>query len=564
VNNIPDLKETRIVNSALWAAVGDALGFITELADLQGVKRRAGETEIQTTLSWRRAIGGRFGALATLPAGAYSDDTQLRLATCRAIRSDGHFDVEAFAKIELPVWLSYGIGGGLSTKAAAGALRHQDVNWYSNFFKDRSASYIEAGGNGAAMRIQPHVWASKTADPAEYIPEVIRNAVCTHGHMRAIFGAVFHGFCLAETIRSGDIANPDVWQQGLKWASEIPRFIREDSELRAFWLPSWEVKSRTSIHDACESVRLECERDIVTLNQIDAESAGAFTLAYERLECFGASSRGSATKTTLIASWLAWSYRVQEPLKLLARVANTLNSDTDTIATMLGALTGAIANVAPTAVLMDQDYIACEARRLARISFGEKEVSFRYPDLLSWRAPQTQLDALGKTDGKLFVAGLGEAEIAGESYPARKADGTSWQWLRLHFGETILIRQRANLPVHKVLSPPQPKSALHHEKPRVKMLQQPALFDSPKPTPADHNKASERKPTIDELSGEAIRSGFDAEVIGKHLLSFSESPDGIEKAIAYSGIVVKARRARLMSSTAIQQNPTSKRGTEQN
>ncbi len=546
MNNIPDLRETRIVNSALWAAAGDALGFITELTDYQGLKRRTGETEIQTTLSWRRSVGGRFGALATFPAGAYSDDTQLRLATSRAIRSDGHFDVEAFAKVELPVWLSYGIGGGLSTKAAASSLRHPDVNWYSNFFKGRSASYIEAGGNGAAMRIQPHVWSSESVSPVEYIPEVIRNAVCTHGHIRAIFGAVFHAFCLGETIKNGVATDPKTWQEGLNWASEIPRFVREDSELRTFWLPAWEAKSRTSIQQACESVRLECENDLINLNQIESESADAFKPAYERLECFEPSSRGSATKTTLIASWLAWTYRVEEPLKLLARVANTLNTDTDTIATMVGALKGASANVAPTAILMDRDYIACEATRLARISSGQKDSSsFRYPDLLSWRAPQAQIDALSKTDGKLFVAGLGEANIAGDNYLARRADGTSWQWLRLHFGETILIRQRANLPSLKAVSPPQIKLPVRHEKPRVKNLDQPALFDSP--TPPQDQTENRPKLTIDELSGEAIRSGFDAELIGKHLLNLSELPDGIEKAIAYSAIVVKARRARLKS-----------------
>src|ERR1700761_9378835 len=105
-----DSIEKRVINSALWAATGDALGFMTELTDMQGVKRRTGETEVKTTVAWTRSIGGQFGTTMRFPAGSYSDDTQLRLATCRSLRSDGHFDVETFAKVELPVWLCYALG----------------------------------------------------------------------------------------------------------------------------------------------------------------------------------------------------------------------------------------------------------------------------------------------------------------------------------------------------------------------------------------------------------------------------------------------------------------------
>src|SRR2546425_10102720 len=115
-------SKTAILNSALWAAYGDALGFITELADRSTLRRRTGMSEVHEAIPWKRGVGGKYGATVELPAGCYSDDTQLRLATSRAIRGDGYFDVESFAKIELPVWLSYSLGGGTSTKAAASGL----------------------------------------------------------------------------------------------------------------------------------------------------------------------------------------------------------------------------------------------------------------------------------------------------------------------------------------------------------------------------------------------------------------------------------------------------------
>ena len=112
-------KQEAIKKSALWAAYGDALGFITELTDEKGLKWRTGTSRIIKTIPWKRKIGGQFGVIVDLPAGCYSDDTQLRLSTCRAIRGDGKFDVEAFAKVELPVWLSYALGAGRGTKTAA-------------------------------------------------------------------------------------------------------------------------------------------------------------------------------------------------------------------------------------------------------------------------------------------------------------------------------------------------------------------------------------------------------------------------------------------------------------
>jgi hypothetical protein len=81
---------------------------------------------------WRRRVGGQFGVTVDLPAGAISDDTQLRLATCRSMLPDGSFDVETFSKIELPVWLAYALGAGRGSRAAATHLVRRDATWASN------------------------------------------------------------------------------------------------------------------------------------------------------------------------------------------------------------------------------------------------------------------------------------------------------------------------------------------------------------------------------------------------------------------------------------------------
>jgi hypothetical protein len=58
-----------------------------------------------------------------------------------------------------------------------------------------------------------------------------------------------------------------------------------------------------------------------------------------------------------------------------------------------------------------------------------------------------------------------------------------------------------------------------------------------------------RRRTLDELTSDAIRSGFNTEVIGSHLMDFAERPDGIELAMGYAAVVVKARAARMLASS---------------
>ena len=82
-------RQTQTRSSAIWAAYSDALGFITELADESRVRYRSGSSSVTHTIEWRRKIGGLTGTTILFPAGTYSDDTQLRLSTSRAIRGDG-------------------------------------------------------------------------------------------------------------------------------------------------------------------------------------------------------------------------------------------------------------------------------------------------------------------------------------------------------------------------------------------------------------------------------------------------------------------------------------------
>ena len=63
------IREQKTINSALWAAAGDAIGWISELTDENGLKRRIGDSYLLKPVSWNRKIGGYSGVTVNLPAG---------------------------------------------------------------------------------------------------------------------------------------------------------------------------------------------------------------------------------------------------------------------------------------------------------------------------------------------------------------------------------------------------------------------------------------------------------------------------------------------------------------
>ncbi len=550
-----DMKNIRLTtaqNSALWAAYGDALGFITELADKRILKARADVSYVATTIPWNRRIGGRFGPTVPMPEGCYSDDTQLRLSTCRAILGTGHFDVEIFAKVELPVWPTYALGAGTGSKVAATQLARLGFNWFSNFFKQKHTEYINGGGNGAAMRIQPHVWASRdVSDPSSYIPDVIRNAVCTHGHPRGILGAVFHALCLAHAYQYNEAPGPEVWRRSADYFSLIPDIMKSDADLDAFWVTTWESKTKKSIAKAIEEVKWECTKDIdiICSLQLDADNSSYKELV-ESIGALSPSSRGSGIKTALIASVLTWLFRNNDPDDTVIMAANLLSSDTDTIGTMAGAIVGCITEKPPEGRILDSDYIKSEATRLFNISQGAREKSFGYPDIQDWKPPKNQLEGIGEIDGRLTLSGIASGDTISEEHIGQKKDSFVWQWINLDIGQTVLTKRRKNVPQlpisnYPVKTIPAPTETKKHQanpetssKRSIDMFSQKTHYDS------EASLKSINSLDVDTLTREAIASGFDANIIGHHLIQLSKLKNGVNLSVAYSAIISKAISTR--------------------
>ena len=86
------------------------------------------------------------------------------------------------------------------------------------------------------------------------------------------------------------------------------------------------------------------------------------------------------------------------------------------------------------------EYLESEAARLVKVSEGHSATSYKYPDLIHWQAPRTEIDMLGLRNGEWFVAGLGQARPLWESVEKHGKSPMVWQWFELDCGQHVLLK----------------------------------------------------------------------------------------------------------------------------
>ena len=169
--------------------------------------------------------------------------------------------------------------------------------------------------------------------------------------------------------------------------------------------------------------------------------------AYEdlvtRFDLRDPATRGSGTVTAITALVLA-AARPSDPAGASRLAAQAIGTDTDTIATMAGALIGATETAPEAPHVLDMDYISSEAIRLADIASGKETKQFSYPDLLGWTPPRSQLDAVGYAGPDVVLAGLGWLKPVEGAKPVGSRS-TKWLWTESDFGPTFLVKHRADL-----------------------------------------------------------------------------------------------------------------------
>lgn len=332
----------------LATAIGDALGWPNEPRS----KNRSKKPKIvDHFVEWTRSSNyPRWHDEKILP-GEYSDDTQMTLSVARSIIAG---DWEKFlAEKELPFWLNYERGGGGALRKAAKSCKEGVLLWQTKNARD----YFNAGGNGATMRILPHVIAAaKTINTTALMTNVVKDTLITHGHPRAFLGATCYAYALDYLLRKetvleyGELVTAVIDGQN-DWGANL------NTDVLGEWLS---IAQKHREYDFLTEWEKTCAHMVRQLELISVSLKKGLILddtkVLSDLECFG-KANGAGDVAALAAIYLASKY-ANNPSLGIKVPAFSFGADTDTIASITGGLLGMLSgtNWIPDEWKVVQDY----------------------------------------------------------------------------------------------------------------------------------------------------------------------------------------------------------------
>ncbi|MEQ8169002.1 MAG: ADP-ribosylglycohydrolase family protein [Candidatus Eremiobacterota bacterium] len=361
-------------------ATGDALGWITAEKPHIPLKRKCGLTRLKDYASWEPLMGNKYYPyIEKIRTGEYSDDTQLTLCTARSITSAGEFEPLYFSKYEFPLFLEYARGAGGSTKSAADNLKKKKINWYNNFFTRKSGNYMviyrDGGANGAAMRIAP-ISIVCFNDREKLIRNIWKNTIISHGHPRALFGALLHGFALSYLLKSVYFNRTIFVDYLMKEINNLEPDFTNEREL-FLWEEEWNKgRGQRPLYRLLfnETKREVLDKLSMFENYFDMEDH----CVYQDLGCYSSMTKRAGTGTVLAGLYMFCRYynNIED---VIEKSVNMINTDSDTIGSFAGQLCGAFYGYRALPDrwkkgLQDEPYIIKLADRLGRISLGDLTV----------------------------------------------------------------------------------------------------------------------------------------------------------------------------------------------
>jgi ADP-ribosylglycohydrolase len=369
----------RTAGSLLAAAAGDAMGWMTEfIHSPDDLKRKMGVNRVTEYQTWSKRVGGRFqGYEDRMNSGDYSDDTQLTICTAACIAPNGSFDYRAFCNLEYPMWLEYARGAGGTVKEAAKKIQRKSAQWNSNFFtrklKQVTIDYRDGGANGAAMRISPHVLANVGRwEQAE--ADIWRNSIISHGHPRAIIGAILYGYALNLVLSStGAIKSQDFIESLGNWVKQLE--IPQIPALK-IWITEWNKGRGESFETVFTQTKQEAVEQLrlvwLALNRNDRPET-----ILKQLGCFDRNTKGSGLGTAIAGIYL-FARQPEKTEDNIIIATNMIGSDTDSIAAFVGGLGGGtfglkVISETWRSQIQDAPFLIQLGHHLATISVGEPD-----------------------------------------------------------------------------------------------------------------------------------------------------------------------------------------------
>ncbi|MFG1923295.1 ADP-ribosylglycohydrolase family protein [Cryptosporangium sp. NPDC048952] len=434
----------------LSAAVGDALGWPQEVRGglVGGQKERDRLTARPEFRRWTRHAG-HYSSRYRDPVrrGEYSDDTQLLLATARSCLAGDRW-WERLTQVELPAWPTYQRGGGGTVLVAAGAWADGRPPWQRDGPARVQAiekRYRGAGANGVAMRIAPHVlWADS---PEDLIRRIVLDGIATHGHPRALVGALVYGFALRHAMNSrtthgfGD--SIEAAAAGLIDVDHVLPILPSD----------WGTTQNLELFAVTWQ---DTNKEVSQLLALTSDSLNRGAMSdpegiLERLGCTDPKFNGAGTVSAAASIYLASRFAAR-PLSGLLSAAFLRKADTDTLASLAAAILGALQDTRWLGTLADDVQDAAYITGLAERSAVRAQSPPPWPTTRPATLRRTLRDALirKRVDGGEFPDGrqfrIDTVGILPDTRMLRAQ-------LRLDDGQTVLI----DIPADSVAEPSRPR-----------------------------------------------------------------------------------------------------------
>lgn len=457
---LPSGMRDRVRGMFISAAVGDALGWPQEqrssIVGGQKARRVPPRAEFR---HWERNSGTRFSRYReTVGAGEYSDDTQMLLAVARAcLRGDWR---DWLATVELPALLLYERGAGRAVLAAAQAWADGAPPWAelgSRRDAHEVAGYYNAGANGVAMRIAPHVvLTAAAASPEPLIERVIQDGICTHGHPRALVGGVLHALALRHALlRRGTLA------YGESVAALLADQSWQNPDAVEQVTPKEWIRRYQQVHDQPPALGWKQAVDETrSLLEIAARALERAALASDEdtlaeLGCFEPSRNGAGHITAVAAAYSA-ARAAARPMSGLLLTAFLNKADTDTLASMTASLLGTVHgtdwNEPLTEAVQDGRYIEALADQSAVLASHPEGGTAKTQhssdaERATWRQVRRRdinrfratLESLPERSAGQFVDGR-HFTVTSREELASSGKNTAIRWrLQLDDGQTLLI-----------------------------------------------------------------------------------------------------------------------------
>jgi ADP-ribosylglycohydrolase len=286
-----------LAGSLLGQALGDALGFVVEAAPP--------DVAAEYVESCLLTGGAGSRSHPAFPFGQYSDDTQLAREVLRSVVAAGRWDPAEFARGVAALFRDgRDVGAGPGTRSAAERLL-EGVNWRD---AGRPAPYA---GNGSAMRAAP-LGILFRDDATQMLRASREQSLVTHRDPRCAAGAIAVAGAAALASSVERIVPDEFLGRLAAWAGEEDRSVADAILAVTPWLDLGPAEAARRLHQA----------------GLDAEHADSW--------------RGISTFVTPSVIWSLYAF-LRSPDDYWATICTAIGvgGDTDTMAAMAGAISGA-------------------------------------------------------------------------------------------------------------------------------------------------------------------------------------------------------------------------------